>query len=81
MIKIKLENNSYKLEGKFEFSVTKTVYTEKFEPKQTIMFDWCPELPQDINTVEYTMDIHEMIAEKLKVDFLNVLKNNTIKEL
>lgn len=66
------------IEGDFEFIIEdKCIYSEtELEPFKKISFWWSPEMYQDISMLNKDGDLYEMIAEKLKQDFLKLLNQN-----
>jgi hypothetical protein len=77
MVQVKFdENNKYYFDGDFEFKRSETIIDPKdLTPKRLIMFDWNLELPLDLHALYVDNSWQELIAEKLKQDFLKVLKD------
>lgn len=59
------------VEGEFEFKISDQVtYSDSFKPMRDILFGWDSEMIQNLNTLQ-----RELLAEKLKQDFLRFLAN------
>jgi hypothetical protein len=72
--KIKIENDELQIKGDFKFELSPTIITEDLIPIKKITFDWCVEISQ-AEMVTYGEDkILELFGEKLKQDFIKILK-------
>jgi len=70
------ENNEPYIDGEFEFRVIDRVILENdLTTSIELVFKWNPETKVDISA--FSNDVYnELIAEKLKKDFLKFLNNN-----
>lgn len=67
------EDGKLKIVGDFTFTFGKTIYDESNHvPTKDVVFKWNPELNQGINLKHGSEVINEMMAEKLKQDFLKL---------
>lgn len=73
--KLEYENGEYKVINNFEFDLSPLTLTENNEAVIKISFDWSVELPQIERPHQNMVEINEILAEKLKQDFLKVLNN------
>jgi hypothetical protein len=72
------KDNIPSIDGKFEFIIGECIHDPyNFKSKKLISFAWSIETQQDIemfNELEYNK-IYELIGDKLKIDFINFIKN------
>ena len=68
--KLKIENNKLLIDGDFKFELSPAIINEDLTTVyKEITFKWNPDSPSDIDNIE----ANELIAEKLKQDFLKYL--------
>lgn len=67
------------IEGDFNFKLDgDVIYSpEDYSPIIKIYFEWCPEVYQDESFELDTDEVFELIAEKLKQDFIKFSKDVT----
>ena len=71
---LKLQDGKPVIEGKFEFSVVQPVYNPaNFMPTVDVTFKWCPEVSMETQRVMENGQYAELIAEKLKQDFIQYI--------
>jgi len=73
--KVRIVNGSIVIDGIFKFKVSDTIYDPDFQPVKIISFTWSPEIPQNINQMIGEHVIIEMLAQKLKEDFIYYANN------
>lgn len=73
--KVRIVNGSIVIDGIFKFEVSDTVYGQNLEPIKKISFNWSPEIPQNINQIMGEHVIIEMLAQKIKEDFIYYANN------
>lgn len=78
------ENHKPVIEGSFTFVIDKNIYCDtegSYRPKMNISFDWNPEMQQDIHAFNDNLynEIYEAIGEKLKQDFIELIKKEEQK--
>lgn len=75
-IKFKTQNGKFipYVEGDFKFQASDTTVLEKdLIPKKDITFSWSVEMQQDVSGLYGDEELYEMMAEKLKQDFIKFL--------
>ena len=73
---LKLQDGKPIIEGKFEFSFGISVYNPvNYVPAIPITFKWCPEISMEAQLAIKENQYAELIAEKLKQDFIEHIKN------
>jgi hypothetical protein len=66
------------IEGNFEFVMGKTTYDhENFIPIKPVTFYWSAEMAQDIPWFDKEGELIEILAEKLKQDFIKFIQSYT----
>jgi hypothetical protein len=74
---LKLQEGKLVVEGNFEFSFGKPVYNPvNYMPTVDITFKWCPEVSMETQKAMEEDQYTELIAEKLKQDFIKYLKTS-----
>ena len=72
------ENDEYEVKGKFDFKVTPALASMDYKDMITeVSFLWSPDVPQkwsDDNNGEFDDNLREMLGEKIKQDFMEILK-------
>ena len=72
---LKLQDGKPVVEGNFEFSLGKPIYNPaNYMPTIDITFKWCPEVSTETQKVMKENQYAEIIAEKLKQDFIKYFK-------
>jgi len=72
---LKLQDGKPFVEGNFEFSLGKPIYNPaNYIPTIDITFKWCPEVSIETQKVMKENQYPEVIAERLKQDFIEYLK-------
>jgi len=72
---LKLQDGKPVIEGSFEFSFGKPVYNPaNYMPTVDITFKWCPEVSMETQKAIKEEQYAELIAEKLKQDFIQYIK-------
>ena len=72
---LKLQDGKPIIEGNFEFSIGQPIYNPaNFMPTIDITFKWCPEVPIETQKAMEEDQYVELIAEKLKQDFIQYIK-------
>jgi hypothetical protein len=64
------------LEGDYKFTIDELVTydREHLIPIKNISFPWCVEMQQDLSRLSQRDEFYEMLAEKLKQDFLKMIR-------
>jgi hypothetical protein len=73
--KVRIVNGSIVIDGIFKFNLSYTKYGPDSQPVKMISFPWSPEIPQNINQMMGEHVIIEMLAQKLKEDFIYYANN------
>lgn len=72
------ENHKPLIEGGFEFEIGEPIFDGSLIPKVKISFAWSREMQQDL--VAFTenkyYEMYDAIGEKLKLDFIDFIKNH-----
>jgi len=64
------------IDGNYEFNIQEQpIFNSDLIPVKKISFEWSVEMPQDVNYSQKENELFEMLAEKLKNDFLKFIKN------
>jgi hypothetical protein len=72
---LKLQNGKPIIEGNFEFSLGQPMYNPTtFMPTVDITFKWCPEITMETQLAIEKNQYVELVAEKLKQDFIDYIK-------
>ena len=72
---LKVQDGKLIVDGNFEFELGKPLYNPSTNiPTIDITFKWCPEASMEAQSLMKDKQYIELIAEKLKQDFIQVLK-------
>lgn len=71
------ENDEYEVKGKFDFKATPAIMSmDKKNVITEVSFLWSPDVPQkwnDDNNGKFDDNLREMLGEKIKQDFMEIL--------
>lgn len=77
--KLVIVNNEPQIDGDFTFELSPITYQENYTPVRTITFQWNPESSCDISLRFNENSLNLLIAEKLKNDFYEFIKNSKVE--